>query len=98
MVDLDTCLLRAFVAVAEELNFTRAVERLVLDQQALSALVRQLETRLGPRLFERTTRQAGGAADGGGLGRSVGMPSKSAWAGLGLIWRPTSAHAPREPR
>jgi len=50
----------AFIAVAEELNFTRAAERLVLAQQALSALVRQLETRLGPRLFERTTRQAGG--------------------------------------
>src|SRR3954447_18018424 len=57
MVDLDTRLLRAFVTVAEELNFTRAAERLVLAQQALSAQVRQLETRLGARLFERTTRQ-----------------------------------------
>ncbi|MFL5835379.1 MAG: LysR family transcriptional regulator [Solirubrobacteraceae bacterium] len=57
MVDLDTRLLRAFVTVAEELNFTRAAERLVLAQQALSAQVRQLETRLGTRLFERTTRQ-----------------------------------------
>jgi DNA-binding transcriptional LysR family regulator len=56
MVDLDTRLLRAFVTVAEELNFTRAAERLVLAQQALSAQVRQLETRLGTRLFERTTR------------------------------------------
>src|SRR4051812_45659346 len=57
MVDLDTRLLRAFVAVAEELNFTRAAERLVLAQQALSAQVRQLETRMGARLFERTTRR-----------------------------------------
>jgi DNA-binding transcriptional LysR family regulator len=57
MVDLDTRLLRAFVAVAEELNFTRAAERLVLAQQALSAQVRQLETRLGAQLFERTTRR-----------------------------------------
>ena len=57
MVDLDTRLLRAFVTVAAELNFTRAAERLVLAQQALSAQVRQLETRLGTRLFERTTRQ-----------------------------------------
>jgi DNA-binding transcriptional LysR family regulator len=57
MVDLDTRLLRAFVAVAEELNFTRAAERLVLAQQALSAQVQQLETRLGSRLFERTTRR-----------------------------------------
>ena len=57
MVDLDTRLLRAFVAVAEELNFTRAAARLFLAQQALSAQVRQLETRLGVRLFERTTRR-----------------------------------------
>ena len=57
MVDLDTRLLRAFVTVAEELNFTRAAARLVLAQQALSAQVRQLESRLGARLFERTTRR-----------------------------------------
>ena len=57
MVDLDTRLLRAFVTVAEELNFTRAAERLHLAQQALSAQIRQLETRLDTRLFERTTRR-----------------------------------------
>ena len=57
MVDLDTRLLRAFVAVAEDLNFTRAAERLHLAQQALSSQVRQLESRLGVTLFERTTRR-----------------------------------------
>jgi DNA-binding transcriptional LysR family regulator len=57
MVDLDTRLLRAFVAVAEELSFTRAAARLVLTQQALSAQVQQLETRLQVKLFERTTRR-----------------------------------------
>lgn len=57
MVDVDTRLLRAFVAVAEDLNFTRAAERLVLAQQALSAQVQQLEIRLGSQLFERTTRK-----------------------------------------
>src|SRR5262249_50830354 len=59
MVDLDTRLLRAFVVVAEELNFTRAAERLHLAQQALSAQIRQLESRLDVRLFERTTRKVG---------------------------------------
>jgi DNA-binding transcriptional LysR family regulator len=48
MVDLDTRLLRAFVAVAEELNFTRAAGRLHVAQQALSAQVQQLETLSGP--------------------------------------------------
>src|SRR5690348_12666697 len=57
MVDLDTRLLRAFVTVAEELNFTRAAERLFVAQQALSSQIRQLEGRLGVTLFERTTRR-----------------------------------------
>jgi DNA-binding transcriptional LysR family regulator len=50
-------LLRGFVAVAEELNFTRAAQRLHLAQQALSAQIRQLEERSGARLLERTTRR-----------------------------------------
>jgi DNA-binding transcriptional LysR family regulator len=57
MVDLDTRFLRAFVAVAEELNFTRAAERVFTSQQALSSQIRQLEERLTVKLFERTTRK-----------------------------------------
>jgi DNA-binding transcriptional LysR family regulator len=49
--------LRAFVAVAEELNFTRAAERLHLGQQAVSKSVQQLERELGVELLERTTRE-----------------------------------------
>jgi DNA-binding transcriptional LysR family regulator len=49
--------LRAFVAVAEELNFTRAAERLHLAQQAVSKSVRQLERELGVVLLERTTHE-----------------------------------------
>src|SRR5438045_4070177 len=59
MVDLDTRLLRAFVTVADELNFTRAAERLFIAQQALSSQIQQLESRLGVKLFERTTRKVG---------------------------------------
>ncbi len=49
--------LRYFVAVAEELNFTRAAERLHIAQQALSSAIRQLEERVGTQLVERTTRK-----------------------------------------
>lgn len=49
--------LRSFVAVAEELNFTRAAERLYLTQQALSSQIRQLEDRIGTKLLERDTRR-----------------------------------------
>ena len=49
--------LRAFVALAEELNFTRAAQRLHLAQQALSAQIQQLEERVGAQLVTRTTRK-----------------------------------------
>jgi DNA-binding transcriptional LysR family regulator len=48
--------LQYFIAVAEELNFTRAGERLSVAQQALSTAIAQLEALLGIRLFDRTTR------------------------------------------
>jgi DNA-binding transcriptional LysR family regulator len=48
--------LRYFIAVADELNFTRAAERLHVAQQALSAAIAQLEALLEIKLFERTTR------------------------------------------
>ena len=48
--------LLAFVAIAEELSFTRAGARLGRDPTVLSRRVRALEGRLGVRLLERTTR------------------------------------------
>jgi DNA-binding transcriptional LysR family regulator len=48
--------LRAFVAVAEVLNFSRAAETLGVSASALSQMVRGLEERVGVRLLHRNTR------------------------------------------
>ncbi|MFD1661646.1 LysR family transcriptional regulator [Streptomyces caeni] len=61
---LDLRLLRAFLAVAEELHFTRAAARLYVAQQALSRDIRRLERLLGADLFVRTTRQVALTPDG----------------------------------
>lgn len=56
MVNVELRHLRAFVVLAEELNFTRAARRLNIVQQALSTQIRQLEDSLGAELFVRNTR------------------------------------------
>jgi DNA-binding transcriptional LysR family regulator len=48
--------LEAFLAVSRLSGFTRAAERLHLTQSAVSLLVRELESQLSVRLFDRTTR------------------------------------------
>jgi DNA-binding transcriptional LysR family regulator len=55
-MNLSTRQLKAFVAVARLRSFTRAAEEIHISQAGLSLMLRDMETQLDCRLFERTTR------------------------------------------
>jgi DNA-binding transcriptional LysR family regulator len=88
--------LRYFIAVAEELNFSRAAERLHIAQPPVSVAIRQLEQDVGTELLKRTTREVwltrAGAEflDGARrtlseLDRSVGDAQRAAFGALGTL-------------
>jgi DNA-binding transcriptional LysR family regulator len=81
-VSPEARLLRYFLSVADELNFTRAAERLNIAQPALSAQIRQLEAQLGVQLLERTTRSVS-LTD---AGRAMHDRGPAALAALEEVW------------
>ncbi|MWV60257.1 LysR family transcriptional regulator [Rathayibacter sp. VKM Ac-2754] len=78
---MDDRQLAAFVAVAEELNFTRAAARLFVVQSTLSASIRALELELGAPLFTRSTRRVALTA----VGEALLPAARSAIDGLDLM-------------
>lgn len=56
--------LRYFVAIAEDLNFSKAARRLHVSQPPLTQAIQNLEKELGAKLFERTSRSVRLTDDG----------------------------------
>ena len=97
--DLSTRQLRAFVALAEQRNFTRAAQQMHLSQPAFSALIRALESLLETRLFERKFNEllAGIRAR---VPDMILCPAAAGrlWSGAGASARsPATAHRARQP-
>src|SRR5688572_16924821 len=67
MIEFTSRQLRAFLLVAQHHNFSRAAEALFITPSGLSLLIRELESQLGFRLFDRTTRQVALTDDGNRL-------------------------------
>jgi LysR family transcriptional regulator, carnitine catabolism transcriptional activator len=64
MIDFSSRQLRGFLLVAQHRSFSRAAGVLLITPSGLSVLIRELETQLGVRLFDRTTRHVALTAAG----------------------------------
>ncbi len=63
-INLSARELRAFLALADTLSFSKAAQQVCLSQSALSTLISRLEEGFGSRLFSRTTRSVALSAAG----------------------------------
>ena len=75
--DVELRELRIFLMLADELHFGRTAERLGISQPGVSEAVRILESRLGVKVFDRTSRRVRLTPAGEGLKRDL-MPALAA--------------------
>src|SRR3989442_15709601 len=94
--DIELRELRIFLTLADELHFGRTAQRLGISQPGVSEAVRVLESRLGVKIFDRTSRRvrltpAGEALKRNltpalaGLEQALADTSKLSRAGRGLL-------------
>jgi len=69
--DVELRELRIFLVLADELHFGRTAERMGISQPGVSEAVRVLESRLGVRVFDRTSRRVRLTPAGEGLKRDL---------------------------
>ncbi|MFJ9743494.1 LysR substrate-binding domain-containing protein [Streptomyces sp. NPDC101166] len=94
-MEVHTRQLQYFIAVAEELSFTRAAQRLHVSQQGLSTQIKQLEHAMDVVLFSRTTRNVELTAAGAVFLRDV----RGALTGLDVaVERARSVHRGEQDR
>lgn len=83
--------LRYFLAVAEELNFSRAAERLHISQPPLSVQIRRLEESLGVKLFHRNPRGVTLTPEGRTFQREARAIIRRADRAIGAVQSPDAA-------
>jgi DNA-binding transcriptional LysR family regulator len=89
-MDIELRHLRSFVVVAEELNFTRAADVLLMTQPNLTRIINKLEKALGVQLLDRTTRRVALTPRGAQLKADLDVALGSLDQALATCRTPTS--------